>query len=101
MEIFITKEHKYCYSCKCVKNKKFEFIKGNKNCKICINNLIIKDNIECDSKCLLCIWSGSSLNFKNHNCILDIDNNIKKNKIKNSKEIYKLKKDNPYLIIFS
>ena len=80
MEIYITKEHKYCYSCNCVKNKKFEFIKGNKKCKICINNLKIKDNIECKSKCLLCIWSGSSLNFKNHTCI--IDNNIKKIKLK-------------------
>lgn len=100
MELNLTRDEKYCYRCKQVKNKRYGFIKGVKNCRNCNLNmegqgLIVK------VECLICLWSGDNIEFKNHNCI--INENKFKNKIKyisfGKKIEYEFKKkDNPFLL---
>lgn len=100
MELNLTKDQKYCYRCKEVKNKKFGFIKGVKHCRTCNYNMK-SIGLVVHAQCLLCLWTGDNIDFKNHECI--INENKYKNKIKyinfQKRHDYEFKKkDNPFLL---
>lgn len=95
MELITTKDKQLCKKCNNLRDKKHGFNKRSKicnNCKLNINN-----NIENQAICIICLWSGSSKKYKDHDCIGNINNNNTKVKYVNNLDL----KPNPFLINFN
>jgi hypothetical protein len=95
MELITTKDKQLCKKCNNLRDKKHGFHKRSKICNNCKLNL--KNNIENEAICIICLWSGKNHKYKDHNCITDLNNNIIKVKYINKFD----NKDNPFLINFN
>jgi len=95
MELILTNEKKLCRKCNNVRDKKHGFTKRSKICNNC--KLNINHNIESKAICLMCLWSGTNTEYKNHQCLTNLTNKKIKvryvNKIDNN--------INPFLVDFS
>jgi len=94
MELITSKDNQLCKKCNNLRDKKHGFYKKSKICNNC--KLNIKNNIENQAICIICLWTGLNNDYKDHICIGNINNNIKV-KYVNNLDL----KPNPFLINFN
>jgi len=95
MELILTPDKKLCRKCNNVRDKKHGFTKRSKICNNC--KLNINHNIETNAICILCLWSGTNIDYKKHQCLTNLNNN--KIKVRYVNKIDKV--ENPFLINFN